>query len=69
MTTTVAPLVGLGLGATASAIGAGGLAAVLWGSPTLSRRDRWTVGAAMALLIGSGAALSAISQVGIRRLD
>jgi len=55
------PLLGLGLGATTSAIGAGGLAAVLWGSPTMTKSDRYTVGTAMALLIGVGAILSTVS--------
>jgi len=56
------PLLGLGFGAAASAIGAGGLAAVLWGSPTMTQRDRYTVGASMALLIAMGAVLSTVSS-------
>jgi hypothetical protein len=55
-------LVGLGLGATTSAIGATGLAASLWGSDKMSKRDRYTVGAVMASLLGAGAILSALSS-------
>lgn len=53
-------LVAIGVGATASSIGAVGLAASLFGSPQLSKRDRTTLGILMGLLVGSGAVLSTI---------
>jgi hypothetical protein len=64
--TATLPLIGLGVGAATSTIGASGLAALLWGAPELRRRDRWTIGTTMALLIGGGAMLTAISQVRLR---
>jgi len=62
VTTRTLPLLGLGLGAASSTIGASGLAALLWGAPDLRQRDRWTIGATMAVLIGSGAILTAVSS-------
>ena len=62
MSTPALPLLGLGLGAASSTIGASGLAVLLWGAPDLRSQDRWTIGATMALLIGSGAVLTAISS-------
>jgi hypothetical protein len=53
-------LVAIGVGATASSVGAVGLAAALFGSSQLSKRDRTTLGIFMALLVGSGAILSTI---------
>jgi hypothetical protein len=62
LTSPALPLLGLGLGAASSTIGASGLAVLLWGAPQLSQRDRWTIGLTMATLIGGGAMLTAISS-------
>jgi hypothetical protein len=61
-------LIALGIGAATSAIGTGGLAALLWGAPELRKRDRWTVGAAMVGLIGAGAMLTTIGQQRVREV-
>ena len=68
MTERALPLLGLGVGAATSAIGASGLAALLWGAPQLSSRDRWTIGATMLALIGTGAMLTTVSQARIREV-
>lgn len=53
-------LVSTGVGATASSIGAVGLAAALFGSGTLRRRERMVMGVLMGVLVGGGAVLSTI---------
>lgn len=53
-------LLPIGVGATASSIGAVGLASALFGSPEMNRRDRVTLGIAMGFLVGAGAILSTI---------
>jgi hypothetical protein len=60
------PLLGLGVGAATSAIGTGGMAALLWGAPRLQKRDRWTIGFAMVGLVGVGAMLTAMSHMRLR---
>lgn len=66
MSSPALPLIGLGLGAAASAVGAGGLAALLWGAPELKKADRYTMGATMVGLIGLGAMVTTICQSNIR---
>jgi hypothetical protein len=53
-------LLPIGAGATASSIGAVGLAAALFGTPNLSKRDRAWLVAVMAFLVGGGAVLSTL---------
>jgi hypothetical protein len=53
-------LIPIGVGATASSVGAVGLAAALFGSSAMSQRDRYWMIGTMALLVGSGAVLSTI---------
>lgn len=51
----------IGVGATASSIGAVGLASALWApAPNMTRRDRITMGVLMGILVGGGAILSTI---------
>lgn len=69
MSSAALPLIGLGLGAATSTIGASGLAVLLWGAPQITKRDRFTIGAAMLALIGGGAMLTTISQVRIREAE
>jgi hypothetical protein len=53
-------LIPIGVGATASTIGAVGLASALFGTSSLSRGERVTMGIVMGVLVGSGAVLSTI---------
>ncbi len=68
MSSRALPLLGLGVGAAISTIGASGLAALLWGASDLSKRDRLTIGATMGFFIGGGAMLTALSQMQLREL-
>jgi len=53
-------LVPIGVGATASSIGAVGLAAALFGASTLTKKERITMGIVMGVLVGGGAVLSTL---------
>lgn len=59
----------IGLGATASSVGAVGLASALFSPlPNMKRADRITMGILMALLVGGGAVLSTMgAQAASRR--
>ena len=53
-------LIPIGVGATASSIGAVGLASALFAEPSMSKGDRITMGVLMGFLVGGGAILSTI---------
>ncbi len=53
-------LIPIGVGATASSVGAVGLASALFGAPTMTKGERVTMGVLMAFLVGGGAVLSTI---------
>lgn len=57
----------IGVGATASSIGAVGLASALWAPGTMTRRDRITMGVLMGLLVGGGAILSTVGAQAVQR--